>query len=175
MTDHPEVPTFSTAADFFAQALAIEVEASERYTMLADTMEVHNNREVAEIFRKMAHIESLHRDEIARRAEGANVGDLPVRFSWLGPDGPEATDLHDTHYLMSAHHALLLARHNEQRAAAYFAAIAATSSDPDIRAFAQEMADDEAEHVKWVDEWLKKFPPPPEGWHEDPDPPVFSD
>ncbi len=43
-----------------AQALAIEHEAVERYLALADVMEVHNNRQVCELFRKMAKIETEH-------------------------------------------------------------------------------------------------------------------
>lgn len=75
------VPTFSTVAEFFAQALAIEIEASERYDELADQMETHNNHTIADIFRKMARIEGLHRDEIRRRAGDALVGGRPASFS----------------------------------------------------------------------------------------------
>ena len=39
---------------FMAQALAMELEAVERYTEFADAMETHNNLEVASMFRTMA-------------------------------------------------------------------------------------------------------------------------
>ena len=45
-----------TLEDFMAQALAMEREAVERYTEFADAMEVHNNREVAAMFRTMAQL-----------------------------------------------------------------------------------------------------------------------
>jgi rubrerythrin len=170
-----EPPKLNSVAEFFAQALAIEVEATERYDLLADQMEVHNNREIAAIFRKMALIEAEHRDEIARRAGDALVADRPASFSWISPEGPEATNCEDVHYLMTPHQALMLARFNEERAAQYFEAIAAATNDPQIAAFAAEMAADERKHLIWVDQWLEQFPPDEPGWDEDLDPPVYSE
>lgn len=176
MTDDRSPPPGAekwSVAEFFAQALAIEIEASERYDLLADQMEVHNNREIAEIFRKMARIEAHHRDEIERRAAGALVGGKPATFSWIGPSGPEAIDFEDAHYLMTPQQALRLARINEERAAAYFATIAASAQDAEVRAFAREMAEDERQHVVWVDEWIAKFGA--EEQREDPDPAVYQE
>ncbi|MBB1093539.1 ferritin family protein [Rhodopseudomonas palustris] len=172
---HDQIPSFDSVAEFFAQALAIEVEAAERYTLLADQMEVHNNREIAEIFRKMAAIESEHRDEVARRAGDALVAGRPANFGWTAPDGPETTELEQLHYLMTPRQALMLARHNEERAVSYFEAIAATATDPAIAGFAREMAEEERQHVAWVDQWLLKFPADEPGWDEDPDPPLYSE
>jgi len=170
-----EPPKLNSVAEFFAQALAIEVEATERYNLLADQMEVHNNKEIAAIFRKMALIEAEHRNEIARRAGNALVAGRPASFSWTGPDGPEAIDCADVHYLMTPRRALMLARFNEERAVKYFEAIAAAAIDPQIAAFAAEMAADERNHVVWVDQWLEQVAPDEPGWDEDPDPPVHSE
>jgi len=168
-------PQINSVAEFFAQALAIEAEASERYALLADQMEVHNNREIAAIFRKMAKIESEHHDEIARRAGDTLVAGRPANFTWLGPEGPEAIDLQDVHYLMTPYRALMLARFNEERAAKYFEAIASAATNPEIAAFAAQMAEDERHHVVWVDKWLEQFKPDDADWAEDPDPPIYSE
>jgi rubrerythrin len=168
-------PTFDSAAEFFAQALAIEIEASERYEALASQMETHNNHVIAGIFRKMAKIEGYHRDEIKRRAGDALVGGRPASFSWLAPDGPEAIDFSDVHYKMTPRQALLLARHNEARAADYFEAIAAAATDSEIKAFALTMADDERHHVTLVDKWLDRYDPDDPHWADDLDPPVMSE
>ena len=172
MTD---APVFESVAAFFAQALAIEVEAAERYALLADQMEVHNNKEIAAIFHKMAAIESEHRGEIVRRAGDVLVGGSPVRFTWTGPDGPEAIAFEDAHYLMTPRQALLLARFNEERAVRYFEAVAGAATNPRIAAFAAEMAEDERQHVMWVDQWLEKFGLDEVDWDEDTDPPVYSE
>jgi len=170
----PAVPRIATVAEFFAQALAIEEEASERYAMLADQMEVHNNREIAAIFRKMANIEALHREEIARRAGDRLVAGTQAEFDWTAPEGPEAVAFDTVHYLMNGHQALRLPLHNEIRAASFFEQIAASTPDPDVRELALEMARDEREHIHWVEEWLQKFPDEANDTH-DPDPPVYSE
>lgn len=170
-----EPPRFDSVAEFFAQALAIEIEASERYDELADQMEVHNNRTIADIFRKMAKIEGQHRDEIKKRAHASLVAGRPASFSWLAPEGPEAIDLHEVHYKMTPRQALMLARHNEERAVRYFEAIAAAAIDPEIRAFAATMAEDERRHVALVDHWLGQYDPDDPDWAEDLDPPVISE
>ncbi len=175
MNDSPAPPKLNSVAEFFAQALAIEMEAAERYTLLADQMEVHNNREIAAIFRKMALIEAAHRDEVARRAGNALVDGRPASFTWTGPEGPETIDFEEVHYLMTPHRALTLARFNEERATKYFEAIAAAATDPEIATFAAEMAEEERQHVVWVDQWLQQFGPDDPGWDEDPDPPVYSE
>ena len=59
MTGSPrsiEPPKLNSVAEFFAQALAIEGEATERYNLLADQMEVHNNKEIAAIFREKSEL-----------------------------------------------------------------------------------------------------------------------
>ena len=76
---------------------------------------------------------------------------------------------------MTPRQALMLARHNEERATAYFEAIAEAAADPEIRAFAQTMADDERHHVALIDKWLDKYDPDDVDWSEDLDPPVISD
>jgi rubrerythrin len=170
-----EAPKFDSVAEFFAQALAIEVEAAERYDDLADQMETHNNNKIAAIFRKMAKIEGLHRDEIARRAGDALVGGRPASFSWLAPEGPEAIDFSELHYKMTPRQALMLARHNEERAVKYFEEIAAAAANPEIAAFAATMAEDERHHVVLVDKWLEKYDADDPDWDEDLDPPVISE
>jgi len=44
-----------------------------------------------------------------------------------------------------------------------------------VRAAALEMAADEREHVRLIEEWLSRVPPPEPGWDEDPDPPAVAD
>lgn len=175
MNEAPTAPLIASVAEFYAQALAIEEEASARYVELADQMEVHNNSEVATLFRKMAEVESEHRDEIARRAGDALVKGRPASFSWIRGEGPETTDFADAHYLMTPYHALVLARINEERAEAFFSDVAATATDPQVQALARQMAEEEREHVEWVDQWLARFPKPECAWDDDPDPPVYSD
>ncbi len=157
-----------------ASAHALEVEASDRYAELADLMAAHNNREVAELFARLARIEGKHRDQIAARMGWSAAPDAPV-FRWATAEGPETTDCSELHYLMRPWHALKLAEHNEQRAVEFFERFAAARVPEPVREAAREMAEEEREHVRLIGEWLAKVEPPPPGWDEDLDPPGGAD
>jgi len=147
----------------------------ELYAELEDQMEVHNNHVIAEIFRKMSQIEGLHTQEVRRRAGAALSEKRPSSFSWFAPEGPDAIDVGDVHYKMTARQALILPRHNEERSTKYFQAIAGTATGREIGAFAQAMADDERRQVDFVDRWLEKYDPDDPNWAEDLDPPMISE
>ena len=153
-----------------SRACALEAEAAERHAELAGQMESHNNPEVAALFGKLARIEGLHRDQILRRMGWTRPPD-PDAFRWETPEGPETTDYGELHYLMSPWHALKLAEHNERRAAEFFEAMAQADLPDDVRAEAAEMAREEHEHVRLVQQWLRKVRAPENGWDADPDPP----
>ena len=108
-----------TVDEFMAYAWAMEVEASDRYAELADLMATHHNREVSELFAKLARIEGKHRDQIAAQMGWTSPPDA-AGFRWETPEGPETTDYGELHYLMQPWHALKLAEHNERRAVEFF-------------------------------------------------------
>ena len=160
--------------DFLAQAWAIEAEAAERYGEFAEQMEMANNAEVAELFRKLEHIEQLHRDQILRHM-GRSTPPRVKAYRWEGAEGPETAAGNELHYLMQPWHALQIALHNEQRALDFFKHLAAARVPAEVRTAATEMAGEEREHVDLIRQWLKKVPKPAQGWDEDPDPPMFGD
>lgn len=162
-------------AAFFLKVYALEREAGERYAELADQMEVHNNRDVAELFRKLAAIEGRHAKQILDRAQRLQIkleGD--VTTDWLAREGPETTPFGEVHYLMTPHQALFLALRNEERAVEHFQRIA-ESGHADVRALAAEIVAEEREHVAMVRALIAKYPPPDALWSDDPDPPVYSE
>lgn len=168
--------TPQTLEALMAQALVMEREAVARYTELAEMMETHNNLEVAALFRKMAEYEGHHvaqiqadmgwaDDSIAARQAGA----------WAGPESPESVPVDEMHYLMHPWHALQLALAAEQRAVAFFEDLAQRATTDTVRRAAEEMRDEEVEHVELVRSWLEKVPQPEESWADDPDPPRYID
>lgn len=168
-----QYPNLETVADMLAFVLAVENEASERYAEMAEAMDAHNNTKVAKLFRDMADIEELHAESVQRQATKLGIGELPaLTYQWTTPEGPETGDFADLHYLMSPREALLLARHNEEKAAAYFAELAEKLTNPEVKAMALEMASEEREHVELVNKWLLDFPDDESEWIEDNDPPV---
>ena len=166
----------TSRADFLARAWAMEVEAAERYASFADAMDEHNNREVAELFRKLARIEQLHADQLleedlSRRAPALPPGGL----RWDGGEGPETAAPDELHYRMQPYHALQIALDCEKRATKFFSEYASKTTDAKVRKAAREMAAEEAEHVRLIEDWIKRTPLPEKDWEHDPDPPLVSD
>jgi rubrerythrin len=162
-----------TIEEFMAQAYAMEIEAAQRYTDLADAMDTHNNREVAELFRKMAVIEGKHGTQIMEEMGWKEPPANAVAPSWEGYEPAESVPIDEVHYLMRPWHALQLALAAEQRAERFFAALAKSTTDPSVRKAALELQEEEREHVELVREWMAKVPQPEKDWAEDPDPPRY--
>ena len=159
-----------------AQALAMEREAVERYTEFADAMEVHNNREVAAMFRTMAGYEGKHAEQI--RAEMGWQQDPPAPaggFGWPGFEAPETVPIDEVHYLMQPWHALQLALAAEQRAVTFFGELAQAAATESVRKAALQLQAEEEEHVELVRAWIAKVPAPEGDWANDPDPPRYTD
>jgi rubrerythrin len=165
----------SSYADFMSRAYTMELEATERYAQLAEQMETHNNREVAQLFRKLADIEALHAKHILEEMQWPSMPALAPAYAWAGAEGPETAPFDAVHYLMQPWHALEIALRCELEAQKYYEDIAASDAPAQIRDAAREMAADEAEHVRLIREWMKKVPQPKAGWDEDPDPPRMND
>jgi rubrerythrin len=166
-------PKVASLADLFAVAYRIEADAVERYDLLADQMETHNNPELVAVFRDLSRAEGIHRDEIVQLAGGMDVIAIAgERTGWRQGESPEEADLGAAHYMMTPWHALQLALAGERRALAFFAAIAETTKDPQVRKMAEELIEEEAEHVNLVHRLLRNYPAPTPGWSEDPDPPI---
>jgi len=169
--DHPDI---SSLADLLAVAYRIEADAVERYALLADQMEVHNNTELAAVFRDLARAEGIHAEEIRRQAGDLDiVAHARTVARWRKGDSPEEADLGEAHYLMTPWHALQMALACEQRALAYFIAVADGAANPEIKNMANEFVEEEAEHVNLCHRLLKRYPAPSDrSWAHDPDPPV---
>ncbi|MGE5475209.1 MAG: ferritin-like domain-containing protein [Bacteroidales bacterium] len=167
----------SKVALFLAHSIALETEAGERYEELAGVMEVHNNLEVAELFRKMSDFSHRHAASVQERARA--FAPLPKlkswEYRWNSPEPPEVGDFSATHYLMTPFHALQFALANERRGWEFYNRSAADSPDAEVRGLARDFADEEAEHVKELEEWLGKVPRPAIDWADDPDPAAVID
>jgi rubrerythrin len=175
-TSHPGAES-GEESEFLARAWAMEVEAVERYSMLADAMEEHNNPEVAELFRKLARIEQLHADGIVENNEALQPQEaLAVEeLLWEMSEGMETTDPGELHYRMKPYHALQMALAAEQRANQFFVKMARAAKSASVRKTALEMAAEEEEHVRLIEDWINRTPRPDDDWAYDPDPPASAD
>ena len=144
---------------FLAYSVVMEEEAAERHEELADVMDVHNNPDVAETFRKLAHYSRLHAQEIRDQSKDLQLPKIaPWDFEWEDGEPPETTESDEVHYLMNRAQALRLAMENEQRAHDFYADISRHAPAEDVRALAAEFAEEEQEHLDLLVEWRKKIP-----------------
>jgi rubrerythrin len=168
-----------TLEDFMLQALAMEREAAERYAELADMMETHNNHDVAALFRTMAGHEAEHAAQIMAEMRWSEAPPglriAPALYDLSDIESAEAPPYGDVHYLMTPWHALQMTLAAEQRAEAFFAALASSTGDESVRRAALELQAEEAEHVRLVQAWIAKVPQPEQDWALDPDPPRYID
>lgn len=167
------MPDVSSVAELYAVAYQIEIDAQERYRLLAEQMEVHNHPELAAVFNELARVEGLHARHIADRARSATLAADGRRLGrWLEGESPESAEITGVHYRMSAREALELARAGEQRAADFFARVRDQSTDGALRALAGELHADELEHVALCERLLERHAVSgQEPGIEDPDPP----
>lgn len=158
--------------ELLAHALAMETEAAERYAELADQMAVHNNKEMAALFQKLAEIEQQHVHHVSDLSKGAELPRIPPwEYRWPGASSPEAIDADDVHYLTRPYQAIELALRHERRGAEFYADLARGAKRVDVRELAARLAAEEEEHVHWLEQWLARYPKPEGDWDEDPDPP----
>jgi rubrerythrin len=160
-------PKVTNLNDLLAIAYRIEIDAVDRYNLLADQMETHNNPELVKVFRDLARAEGIHGEEIRRLAGNFDVAAHAANMAQFGQESPEEADLSLAHYLMTPWHALQLSLKGEERALAYFTSIVETAKDPKVKAMAAELV----EHVNLVHKLLRRYPKPKEDWADDPDPP----
>jgi len=172
MSKLPSYPKVTNLKDLLAIAYQIEIDAVDRYTLLADQMETHNNAELTKIFRDLARAEGIHGEEVRRLADFDVVAHARAMAKVKHGESPEEADMSSAHYLMTPWHALQLSLAGEKRALAYFQSIVETAKDEKVKKMAAELVEEEAEHVNLVHRLLQRYPKPNETWADDLDPPV---
>ena len=159
MNEEPESPRPLTLLDLYAIAWQIESDAVERYELLSDQMEVHNNPRLTKVFRQLAHAESKHRAEIASRVGDVDIAAHAARVArWRRGESPESADLTEASYLMTPRDALQMALVAEQRALDFFRDLHTQASDPEMRELAEEFVREETEHVQLCQRLLREHP-----------------
>jgi len=148
-----------TVRDFLTHAVQLEREAARRYEELSAAMRTEGNRELQAFFARMAHFSRLHLAQATARGGFRELPTLPPdQFEW--PDGvsPETAGWAGVDAQMSPRAALELALDGERSGHAYYAAVAATTPDAELRALAGEFAAEEAEHVRELERLLASCP-----------------
>lgn len=140
---------------FLAHAIELERDAARRFEDLAEAMGSAGNKEVQQFFARMAGYSRLH---LAQAVERGGFRDVPVlapgEFKWPDGSSPEVAAWEGVDAFMDTRGALQLALESEQRGLAWYAAAAAITRDPELRALAEEFATEEAEHVEMLEKMI---------------------
>jgi rubrerythrin len=159
--------------ELLAHALAMETEAAERYGELADQMEIHRKTAVAAIFRRLEKAEKEHLGDLAELCSKFELPHIaPWDYKWSHAESPEAIAFTQVNYQLSVRQAILLAFEHERRAAEFYARIALNATDTEVRKLARQFAEEEQQHIGWLEAWLAECGPGDALASEDPDPPL---
>lgn len=162
----------NTLGELLAHALAMERDAADRYGELADQMEMHRKVEVAGIFRRLERAEQKHLAELEYMCADMDLPHIaPWDFKW-GGESPEAIAVDRVSYQMSVKGAVLLALDHEKRALGFYSRIASQTSDSEVKRLARQFAEEEMQHVTWLETWRDQCGPDDEKPLDDPDPPL---
>jgi rubrerythrin len=140
-----------------AHAVQVERDAARRFEDLMHSMASAGNSEVAELFRRLGEFSRLHLNDATSRAGFQALPALKAsEFEW--PDGttPEATSWRGVDPNLGVLSALELALEGEERGLRYYAAIAASSTDPEVTRMAREFALEESGHVDELKRWIRR-------------------
>ena len=164
MRDTP-IHTIDTAAALFANAIAIEREAAERYGEFATRMSDLGNDEVADIFGALARMEAGHLEVLARQASGMTLPEIEAsQHAWIDSGAPDAAARELVFRMMTPRDAILVALAAERRAQAFFLRVQRLVPTAALRALAQEMAAEESDHVELLERVLARLPDPVPDW-----------
>lgn len=148
--DFTTLPAVANADELFRLAAAMEAEAARRYAELAARMADAGHPELAALFRRIEEQEREHEATVAQwaSASGHEVASLPD-FQWQSPESISEEEIAEAggESLMTPVSALDLAVHNEERAFSYYVYIATEAIDPEVREYAEGMAEEELGHV----------------------------
>jgi len=147
-----------TLMDALDLAHLIEVEAYQRYTLFAAQLGRRDVGDAGSVFRSMAENEKKHGEQLARRRK-THFGDTPARVTLDDLFDVEAPDVGAPSWNMSALNAFKVALAAEQKAFAFYDQAIPGITRPDVKALFEELREEEAEHIRMVEEIIAKLPP----------------
>lgn len=140
---------------FLAHTVRLEQEAALRFEQLADAMQTAGNREVAQLFKRLAHFSRLHLADATARSGFRDIPDLgPKEFNWPDIESPETAAIWAADPFIGCEQALQVALDAETAGLHFYSDILDSTADPEIKRFAQEFVNEEGQHVAELERWL---------------------
>jgi rubrerythrin len=141
--------------EFLAYAIKLEEEAALRFGQLADVMESCGNREVGKLFRQLSEYSKMHQaDAIARSGFRDMPAKAPGDFEWPDLESPESAEIWAADPMIGREQALEIALAAEMSGYNFYKGVLDSTTDPEIRAMANEFVLEESEHVAELRKWI---------------------
>ncbi len=146
-----------TLMDAIDLAALIEIEAHNRYTQFAERLGTRGTDDAGAVFESMAVNEGKHGEQLAERRL-ALFGDKPPTVKLDDIFDVEAPDVGAPSMNMSTLKAYQVALSSEKKAFAFYGQALRYVNQPDVKALFEELRDEEAEHVRMLEEIIAKLP-----------------
>jgi rubrerythrin len=145
--------------EFYAHAIAIEREAMERYAEFEEWFRDRGEEVLAGLCANLAQMEAGHLRELERACRGMTLPAIGAgEHRWMGSASPEAPARELFYRMAQPRHLLEVALQAECNALSFFEWIARDTTDPSVRALAEELAGEERQHVRWAAQALEYHP-----------------
>jgi len=145
----------TSVEEFLAHAIRLEQAAAVRFGELADAMESCGNRDVGKLFRRLSDYSRLHLADAKARAGFREMPEMTGEdFAWPGLESPETAAIWAADPFIGREQALEIALEAETSGLAYYQEILDTTSDPEIKALAEEFVQEEKDHVAELKKWI---------------------
>jgi erythrin-vacuolar iron transport family protein len=142
-------------------AILIEEEARERYQEFQKLVGGRYRGDASDIFRIMADAEGKHHAKlVSQRVKLFKDARRRVDRSWF--EDVEAPDRGTPRVFMGPRQALQVALESEQKAHDFFAASLPRLKDPQVKALFQELAAEEIQHQRFIEQAMAGLPPGPD-------------
>jgi rubrerythrin len=141
--------------EFLAHAIQVERDAADRFSQLADAMESAGNRAVGKLFRQLADYSRMHLADAQERSGFRTIPKLaPDEFEWPDMESPESAAIWAADPMIGTDEALETALAAELAGYEYYATVLRTTTDPEIKALAEEFVAEEHGHVTELKRWI---------------------
>lgn len=136
-----------------------------RYEELADAINGLGQPEVVAFFKQQAVFSRRHLQQAQRRIgtnepwDGVEEDEDPDPsiVAFPGDESPEGADIWVADGHLSLDQAMAVALEAEERGHAYYAGVATSTPDPQVRVLAEHFAQEEAEHVAALKELIARL------------------
>jgi rubrerythrin len=139
-------------------AALIEIEAYTRYKQFAERLGSRDSGDAGAVFESMAVNEGKHGEQLAERRL-ALFGEKPPAVKLDDIFDVEAPDFGAPSMNMSPLKAYQVALSSEKKAFAFYGQALRYVNHTDVKALFEELRDEEAEHVRMLEEIIAKLPP----------------